>query len=123
MRRRVELTLVLRVSVITISFEDQALHDDCVDLERAEKAFGSVHAAALVTFISDAVAFENACELIAFLGAEAKIDFDDSLSVAIGSDYCATLVVVGKRFAKDACGRVLWESVTRLKLAKISRLL
>lgn len=108
--------------MITISFDDQVLHDSCVELKRAEQLFGSVHAGALVTFISEAVAFENACELIAFLGGDAKIDPDDSLSVAIGSDYRATLVVVGKRFARDAHGRIVWASVTRLKLVEISRL-
>ena len=66
--------------------------------------------------------FENVCELIAFLDGGAKIGPDDSLSVAIGTDYRATLVVVGKRFARDSHGRVVWASVTRLKLTQISRL-
>jgi hypothetical protein len=108
--------------LITISFEDQVLHDSCVDLRRAEQSFGSVHAGALVTFISEAVAFENTSELIDFLGDDVKISADDSLSVAIGSDYRATLVVAGKRFARDADGRAVWASVTRLKLVEISRL-
>lgn len=108
--------------MIIISFENQVLHDSCVELERAEQLFGSVHAGALVTFLSDAWAFENACELIAFLDGGAKIGPDDSLSVAIGTDYRATLVVVGKRFARDSHGRVVWASVTRLKLTEISRL-
>lgn len=108
--------------MIIISFEDQVLHDSCVKLERAEQMFGSVHANALVTFISDALASENACEMIALLGGAVKIGPDDSLSVAIGTDYRATLVVVGKRFARDAHGRIVWASVTRLKLTEISRL-
>ena len=108
--------------MITISFEDQALHDSCVDLHRAEQLFGSVHAGALVTFISDAVAFENASELIDFLGDDVRIAPDDSLSVAIGSDYRATLVAVGRRVDRDAYRRIAWASVTRLKLVEISRL-
>lgn len=108
--------------MITISFEDQPLHDTCVDLERAEQLFGSVSAAALVNFISDAMAFENVQQLADFLGDDIKILGDDSLSVAIGSDYRAALVVAGKRFDRDAAGRVVWSSVARLKLVQISRL-
>jgi Zn-dependent peptidase ImmA (M78 family) len=99
--------------LITISFEDQSLHDACVDLQRAEQLFGSVNAASLVTFISEAAAFENAGELIDFLGGDAKVSSRDSLSVAIGSDYWATLVVVGRRFDRSADGGVVWSSVTR----------
>lgn len=108
--------------MITISFEDQSLHDLCVDLHRAEQLFGSVHASALVTFISDVVALENAGELIDFLGGDVEVSLDDSLSVAIGSDYRATLVVAGRRFDRDADRRVVWATVTRLKLVEISRL-
>lgn len=108
--------------MITISFQDQALHDSCVDLQRAEQLLGSVHADALVTFISDAMAFENAGELIDFLGDDARITANDSLSVAIGSDYRATLVAVGRRFDRDTGRRIVWASVTRLKLVEISRL-
>jgi hypothetical protein len=46
-----------------------------------------------VTFISDAVAFENVGELLDFLGDDIRVLPDDSLSVAIGSDYRAALVV------------------------------
>ncbi|MES2045866.1 MAG: hypothetical protein V4475_18495 [Pseudomonadota bacterium] len=107
--------------MITISFEDQPLHDACVDLERAEQLFGSVSAAALVNFISEAMAFENVEELMAFLGDDMEISADDSLFVSIGSDYRAALVVAGTRFKRDAGGRIVWASVTRLKLLQISR--
>jgi len=107
--------------LITISFQDEALHDTCIELEKAELAFGSLSAAALVTFISEATAFENVQELIALLGDEIKISEDDSLSVSIGSDYRAALVVAAKRFKRDAGGRVIWSSVTRLKLVTMSR--
>lgn len=111
-----------RRALITISFEDQLLHDTCVDLQRAEQLFGSVHAGALVTFISDATAFENAGELLEFLGDDARISEHDSLSVAIGTDYRAILVVAGNRYGRDALRRVAWTSVTRLKLVEISRI-
>ena len=107
--------------MITISFEDQPLHDYCVDLERAELMFGSVSASALVSFISEAMAFENVAELMEFLGNDIEISVDDSLFLSIGSDYRAALVAVGTRFSRDADGRVVWASVTRLKLVQISR--
>ncbi len=108
--------------MIIISFEDQSLHDACVDLQQAEQLFGTLNASALVTFISDAQAFENAAELIDFRRDEVKILSDDSLSVAIGSHFLATLVVAGRRFGRDGDGRIVWTSVTRLKLVQISRL-
>ncbi|MEF2549080.1 hypothetical protein VQ045_18145 [Aurantimonas sp. E1-2-R+4] len=107
--------------MINISFEDDPLYNMCVDLEHAEQAFGSVSAGALVNFISDANAFENVEELMDFLGGDIEISVDDSLFVAIGSDYRATLVVVGTRFDRNANGRIVWASVTRLKLVEISR--
>lgn len=107
--------------MIIISFEDDPLHDLCVDLERAEQMFGTVSASALVTFISDAIAFDNVRELMDYLGGDIEISVDDFLFVAIGSDYRATLVVVGTRFNRDPKGRIVWSSVTRLKLVDISR--
>jgi hypothetical protein len=108
--------------LIYISFEGEALHGICVDLDKAEQAYGSVAAQALVTLISDAEALETAGELIDWLGGDANISPDDSLSVAIGSDYRATLVVVGTRYTVDSDGHVVWSSVTRLKLLQISRI-
>ncbi len=107
--------------MITISFENQLLHDTCIKLERAEQLFGSISAAALVNFISEAMAFENVEELMDFLGNDAEVSADDSLFVSIGANYRAVLVVVGTRFERDPGGRVVWASLTRLKLIQISR--
>lgn len=107
--------------MITISFEEQRLHDTCIELDKAELAFGSLNAGALITFISEARAFENVQELMDFLGDQITISADDSLSVSIGSDYSAALVVAGKRSKCGADGRVIWSSVTRLKLVTMSR--
>ena len=107
--------------MINITFEGEPLHETCVDLRNAEQAYGSVSAAALVTFLSEAQSFETADELLDFLGGDAKILLDDSLSVAIGSDYRAALVVVGSRHTRDEGGRIAWASVSRLKLLAISR--
>lgn len=107
--------------MINITFEGEPLHEICVDLHNAEQAYGSIAAASLVTFLSDALAFETADELIDLLGDEIIILPNDSLSVAIGSDYRAALVVVGTRHKVDAGGRIIWSSVTRLKLLEVSR--
>jgi len=108
--------------LINITFEGESLHEACVDLHKAEQAYGSIAAASLVTFLSDAQAFETADELIDLFGHDINISVNDSLSVAIGSDYRAALVVVGTRHKVDASGRIVWSSVTRLKLLEISRL-
>ena len=107
--------------MITISFEDGPLHDTCIELQKAELEYGSLNAAALVTFLSEALAFENVEELISLFGEEIKILPDDSLSLPIGSDYRVALVVAGTRFKRNAVGRVVWSSVTRLKLVEMSR--
>lgn len=99
----------------SISFHDQDLHDTCANLEAAEEHYG-IHAQAIVTFISDALAFENAEELSAFYGDGAKIASDDSLSIEISSRYSVTLVPVGKRFETDGDERVIWATVKRLKI-------
>ncbi len=109
--------------MINITFEGQSLHDICADLEQAEHAFGSVSASALVMFLSDARSLETVEELLGLFGEEIKIGKDDSLSVSIGADYRADLVVVGTRHIHDAAGRIEWASVTRLKLLAISRVL
>ena len=108
-------------NLINISFANDSLHDVCVDLERAELRFGTVSAGALTSFIADAESLENAAELIDFYGDEIEISGDDSLIVSIGSQYRATLVVVGKMFKRDKDGRVVWKTATRLKLVDVSR--
>ena len=75
----------------------------------------------LVTLISDALALENAQELIDLHGG-VKIEGDNSLHVPIGADYCAALVPVGTLFKRTGDGCVLWKTVTRLKLVEVSRL-
>lgn len=115
-------SLAGRRTLINISFKTQELHDDCFNLQRAEEQFGNIGAAELVTFLSDAEAFENAGELIAFRHEEIRINVDESLSIAIGTEFRATMVAVGRRFKRDASGQVVWASVTRLKLTEISRL-
>jgi hypothetical protein len=107
--------------LINLTFEGDPLYETCSDLGKAEQAYGSISAGALVAFISEAASFETVDELIDFLGNDVNILPDDSLSVAIGSEYQATLIVVGKRYTRNGAGRVIWSSVTRLKVLDISR--
>lgn len=107
--------------MITLSFEDQMVHDACTDLDLAERLYGRVEAEDLVTLFSDALALENAQELIDLHGG-IIIDGNDSLHVPIGADHRAALVPVGTRFNRSDDGRALWATVTRLKLVEVSRL-
>jgi len=107
--------------LITISFHDQDLHDTCARLDAAEDRYGSVHAQAIVTFISEAYSSENAEELLGLYGNRAQVGLDDSLSIEISSRYLATLVPVGTRFKKDDGDRVIWNTVNRLKIMQIVR--
>jgi len=107
---------------MNITFEGEPLHETCIVLANAEHAYGSVAAAALVSFLEEARASETAEDLLVMLGDDLFLHADDSLSVAIGSDYRAALIVVGERHRTNADGRIVWESVTRLKMLEISRL-
>jgi hypothetical protein len=107
--------------LITISFETAELHDCCVSLQRAEQLYGTVDAQALVTFLADAAALENVAELLDILGSTVDILPDDSISVTIGAACRARLIPVGKLFDRDSHGKIVWTSVTRLKLQQISR--
>lgn len=104
-----------------VSFETAALQQACLVLELAEEQFGAVHARALIALLAEIEAFGTAAELIDFLGDEAAVALNDSLSLPIGSDYRATLVATGTRYGRDDEGRVAWLSVTRLKLMQITR--
>lgn len=103
-----------------VSFETAALQQACYVIELAEEQFGAVHAQALIALLADIEAFETGAELIEFLGDDAAVALDDSLSLPIGSDYRAALVAAGARYSRDGSGRVVWSSVTRLKLLKIT---
>lgn len=104
-----------------VSFENEQLHDVCTSLPCAEEAYGSVHAGVLIAVISDAMSFENAADFVAYLDADAQISTEDSLLIAIGTGYQAALVAVGTRFDRDGDGRIIWATVTRLKLVEIVR--
>jgi hypothetical protein len=106
---------------LIISFDTRELLECCSSLEMAEQQLGSAHAQALVSLIADAEAFENASELIKFFGSDAHVAENDTISLAIGSDYRAVFVAAGVRFVRDVDGTVDWTSVQRLKLVDLSR--
>lgn len=103
-----------------VSYETTALQQACFALELAERQYGAVHAQALTALIADIEAFENVGELIEFWGDELFITIDDTLSLPVGAHYRAMLAAVGARYRRDAEGRVVWSSVTRLKLLAIT---
>jgi len=105
---------------VIVSFETEQLQRTCYALGVAEAEYGAVHAQALITLIADIEAFDNAYELIDFFGLHSDNQLGDSLSLAIGSEYRATLVAVGKKYQPDAGGRLNWSRVTRLKLVNIT---
>lgn len=105
---------------MNVTFADEPLYENCAVLANAERTYGSLTAIALVSFLEEARNVETAEELIGLLGPDIIID-DDSLSVAIGSDYRAAFVVVGTRHRRDAMGRIEWASVTRMKMLEMSR--
>lgn len=85
----------------------------------AEQQLGVVHAQALASTIADVEAFSDAEELIGFFGDEVLIGGDDSLALPIGSAYRAVFFAAGAKFIRDAAGRVVWSTVTRMKLMDI----
>ncbi|TRW15132.1 hypothetical protein [Glacieibacterium frigidum] len=103
-----------------VSYETPALQQACFSLEVAEAEYGAVHAQALIALIADIEAFENVAELADFWGDELLVTIDDSLSLPIGAHYRASLAAVGTRYRRDAGGRVVLSSVTRLKLLAIT---
>lgn len=68
----------------------------------------------LMTFLADAESMSNAAELIEFRGEETHEG--DSLSFAIGSDYRATLTVVGKKPTRKPGGEIDWDSVQHMMI-------
>lgn len=67
-----------------------------------------------MTFLADAESMPNAAELIEFRGEEFREG--DSLSFAIGSDYRATLTVVGKKPTRKPGGEIDWGSIQHMMI-------
>lgn len=104
-----------------ISFDTRELLECCSNLELAEQRLGSAYAQALVSLIADAEAFANAAEFLEFFGPAGRVGGNDTISLAIGSDYRVHFIAAGTRFGRSSDGRIDWTSVQRLKLVDLSR--
>lgn len=83
---------------------------------------GVPHGQALIQLLSDIEAFENAHELLRYLGQDATVLPErETFVVSIGEDYTATFVAVGVKMNRDTHCRIIWSSVRRLKLAELRR--
>ena len=102
-----------------MSFHTQDLQRQCISISEAEKALGRVNSVELFRVIAEIEAQANGQELLAFLGEDALVGEDDTLTISLSADRVSTFIVAGKQFQKDDDGRVRWESVTRLKLMSI----
>jgi len=100
--------------MLTISFISAEWKQICTNIEAAQEELGAQAASDLMTFLAEAESMPNAAELIDFRGEE--IGEGDSLSIAIGSDYRATLTVVGKKPTRKPGGEIDWESVQHMMI-------
>jgi len=107
--------------VITVSFEHAEHRAMCAQLDLAEQQLGSVSASELVRVLAEAASVDNVAELLDMLGNDGKILADDSICIAIGADYYIDLIAIGRHVQRDCNQRLIWTSVTRLKLMAISR--
>jgi hypothetical protein len=95
------------------------LQQICCTFELAERRFGTMHAQELISLIADVEALDKAEELINFFDGRLRIAEDDQICLQLGTNYQMTFYTVGKKFTKNEQGRVVWSSVTRLKLLDI----
>jgi spermidine/putrescine-binding protein len=100
--------------MLTISFISAQWKQICTKIEVAQEEMGAQSATDLMTFLAEAESAENAAELIDFRGEE--IGEGDSLSFAIGSDYRATLTVVGQQPTRKPSGEIDWDSVQHMMI-------
>lgn len=88
-------------------------------MSEAEAALGTVNAKALVTAIADIEAQENGSDLLGYMSDTANFNADDTLTIFFGTECAATFTVAARRFQRDHEERVIWSSVSRLKLIAI----
>ena len=105
-----------------MSFGSKHLRDLCSALHQTYRWLGVLHGHALIQLISDIEAFENADELLTYLGVDAAVIPErDTFVVGIGSEYQGTFVAVGAKLQRDTINQVVWSSVQRLKLTEVGR--
>ena len=105
-----------------VSFGSKNLRDLCSILYKTYRWLGVPHGNALIQLISDIEAFENAEELLKYLGKDAVVVPErDTFVVGIGSAYQGTFVAVGAKLQRNTTNQVVWSSVQRLKLTEVGR--
>ncbi|WP_392338821.1 hypothetical protein [Loktanella salsilacus] len=107
---------------LIVSFITLELQVACNTITVAEQSFGVVHAQALISLIADIEAFDHAAELIDFLGNEAEVTLNDTLSLAVGSGYRAIFQPAARKYLRSDAGQVLWPTVKRLKLIELTEI-
>lgn len=107
--------------VLIVSFGSKKLRTLCATSPELFKWLGVPHAQLFIQLISDAEAFDNAAELLEYLGEDASLILNrDALVVAIGTRYQGVFVATGNKFKRNSAGRVEWYSVRRLKLTELN---
>lgn len=104
-----------------VSFHTQDLRDRCSRIAIAMECLGTLHARELIELIADIEALENADQLADLRGPDVCKGEPASLSITIGSAYCAIFTPVGSKFTYCEAGGVDWSSVRRLKLMVVRR--
>ena len=104
-----------------VSFETDILRDSCCKYDKAQAAFGAHFANVVFNLIADAEAQDTAKEWHEFLVHELVSCKENAFQVAIGTEYIATFVPVGKKYQRDNDGNTDWSTVTRVMLISIQR--
>jgi hypothetical protein len=107
--------------MVVISFDTNDLRRCCCQYAVAESEFGPSDATALLAMIADIEATTNGSEVIELFGTDAILSDNGSLLLDFGSNLRAEFFPVGSRFERDDSGEISWQTVLRLKLARIKR--
>lgn len=107
--------------ILIVSFGSKKLRTLCATSSELFKWLGVPHAQLFIQLISDVEAFDNAADLLEYLGNDVSLVLNrDALVVAIGTRYQGVFVATGAKFKRNDAGHVEWSSVRRLKLTELS---
>lgn len=106
--------------MIVLSFDTPELRDGCTKLQNMQAWIGPVEAQSLVQMIADIEAFQNAAEMIAFLGA--NVDGQGCIVIDFSRKHRAILRPTLPDAPLDADGRPVWAQIRRLMLTQIVEL-
>ena len=106
--------------MIVLSFDTPELRDGCTKLQAAQAWIGPMEAQALTQMIADIEAFQNADEVIAFLGA--TVDAQGCIMIDFSRKHRAILRSTLPDTPLDPGGIPIWQQVRRLMLTEIVEL-